>query len=216
MTESGHPRAKPVPVEVCYARYRGIADEQQAALERFQAIESDLYAKARAAIYDRYRSTYVLLDEKLAAAAPLFAMVPMKMPLPPDLDEIEDQARKSGKSPEEMQAILFPKIQAALEEQLRRPGSEKSTWASLIPKMRSLLPKIEKGNELDGRVRFGSILVCPPKKGLSRIGIVLECPWDEEHGMGLVIANGEIEEVGDSGVALLAAREPAPRKKRRG
>jgi hypothetical protein len=82
--------------------------------------------------------------------------------------------------------------------------------------MRSTLPKIEKGDELDGRVSFDSIQIGRPRRGVSRIGIVLGCPWDEEHGMGLVIANDEIEEVGDSGVARLAESRPARRKRRKG
>ncbi len=201
---------------MCYALDSRIADEQRAALQRFQAMEADLYARARTAIYDQYQQIYTVLNERFAAAASLFAMVPTHIELPPDLGEIADRARKAGKRPKEVGAILRPRIRAALEERFRRPDFQKSTWASRIPKTRSMLPKIERGNELDGRVSFDSIQIGRPRRGVSRIGIVLGCPWDEEHGMGLVIANDAIEEVGDSGVALFAEGGPARRKKRKG
>ena len=62
-----------------------------------------------------------------------------------------------------------------------------------------------KGNELDGLISFKTVYISRPEKGaLTRIGIVLDCPWDEENGMGLVIAGDDVERVGDAGVALLA------------
>ena len=70
-----------------------------------------------------------------------------------------------------------------------------------------LFPKIVKGNELDGLVTFNGISVLRPKKGVSRIGVHLGCPWDEEHGMGILIAGDEIESVGISEVVDLPASE---------
>jgi hypothetical protein len=66
-----------------------------------------------------------------------------------------------------------------------------------------VLPEIVKGNELDGLISFKIVYISRPEKGVSWIGIVLDCPWDEENGMGLVIAGGDVERVGNAGVALL-------------
>jgi hypothetical protein len=59
-----------------------------------------------------------------------------------------------------------------------------------------VLPKIMVGNELDKLVRFGKIYVHPARQGNSRIGIECSCPWDEEHGLGVLILGDEVEEVG--------------------
>jgi hypothetical protein len=56
MTEKRHAEAKPVPIELCGALNSGVAGEQEEALRRFMGSEPELYAKARAAIYDQYRS----------------------------------------------------------------------------------------------------------------------------------------------------------------
>ena len=64
-----------------------------------------------------------------------------------------------------------------------------------------MLPQIVKGNELDGLVSFQTIHLFRGKDGVVRVGIVLDVPWDEENGMGVAIAGGEVEGVGDAGVA---------------
>ncbi len=66
-----------------------------------------------------------------------------------------------------------------------------------------MLPKIVKGNELDGLISFQTIDLYRGKDGAARVGIVLGVPWDEEHGMGVVMARGEVERVGDAGVVYL-------------
>src|SRR5262249_20688749 len=162
-------------------RDSGVADEQRTAVERFREGEADIYVRARAAIYKFYRETSILLDEMLMTAAPLLEMVPMQIRIPRARLAALEEARKAAKSPEELDEILHTEIEAALRDQFRRGDRKKSTWASMIPKMRSMRPKIEKGNELDGLASFESILVGGPKSDVSRIGIVLKCPWDEEH-----------------------------------
>jgi hypothetical protein len=147
MTEKGHADAKPVPVELCGALASGVAAEQGEALRRFVALEPELYAKVRAAIYDEYRRSYGTYKQAWSMGAGLFG------------------------------------------------GATD---------LRKVLPEIVKGNELDGLLSFKTVYISRPDKGVSRIGIVLECPWDEENGMGLVIAGGDVERVGDAGVALLA------------
>jgi hypothetical protein len=58
MTEKGHAEAKPVSIELCAALDSGVAGEQREALRQLVASEPELYAKARAAIYDQYRRSY--------------------------------------------------------------------------------------------------------------------------------------------------------------
>ncbi|MGP0065082.1 MAG: DUF6985 domain-containing protein, partial [Isosphaeraceae bacterium] len=58
--------------------------------------------------------------------------------------------------------------------------------------------------------------VLRPRKGVSRIGVVMRCSWDEEHGLGLVISGDKIESVGDARSVDLAASETGRRKKRGG
>jgi hypothetical protein len=147
MTEKGHAEAKPVPIELCGALALGVAAEQGEALRRFVESEPELYAKARAAIYDQYRRSYSTYKQAWSMGARLFG------------------------------------------------GATD---------LRKVLPEAVKGNELDGLISFKTVYISRPEKGVSRIGIVLGCPWDEENGMGLVIAGGDVERVGDAGVALLA------------
>jgi hypothetical protein len=144
MTERGHSESKPVPIEICGALKSGAVGEQTTALRLFKESELDLYAKARAAVYDEYRESYGTYKRAWSMGVALYG------------------------------------------------GSNTN--------MQSVLPEIVKGNELDGLISFSTIYVLSPKDGASRVGIVLNCPWDEEHGMGIVIANGEVEDVGDAGV----------------
>jgi hypothetical protein len=147
LTEKGHAEATPVAVEMCGGLDSGVAGEQGEALRRFVASEPELYAKARAAIYDEYRRSYNTYKRAWSLGAGLFG------------------------------------------------GSTD---------LRKVLPEIVKGNELDGLISFKTVYVSRPEKGASRIGIVLDCPWDEENGMGLVIAGDVVERVGDAGTALAA------------
>jgi hypothetical protein len=73
-----------------------------------------------------------------------------------------------------------------------------------------LLPEIVKGNELDGLVSFQTLYISLPEDGVCRIGVTLDCPWDPEHGMGLLIAGGEVERVGDSATAFVGMMPKPP------
>jgi hypothetical protein len=67
----------------------------------------------------------------------------------------------------------------------------------------ALLPKVVRGDELDDIVEFQEMLVHPPKDGHSKIGIEFNCSWDEEHGLGVVVCDGEVEQAGMAEVAIL-------------
>jgi hypothetical protein len=105
---------------------------------------------------------------------------------------------------------LYTKVRAAIYRQYMKSYSTyKQAWlmGSVLfrgdaNEISKVLPEIVKGNELDGLVSFGTIYVSPPEKGVSRIGVSLHCPWDEEHGMGVRIAGRDVEEVGDAGSAM--------------
>ena len=77
------------------------------------------------------------------------------------------------------------------------------------------MPKIEKGNELDGPVSFDGIIVLQPEEGVSRIGVDLRCPWNEEDGMGIAISGDEIELVSVAGVVHLPTSNSSRRKRRK-
>jgi hypothetical protein len=144
MTEKGHAEAKPVAIHIRGALDSGISPELQAALQQFKNTESELYIKARAAIYAEYRKSYSTYKQAWSLGASLF-------------------------------------------------GGDKTD-------IEKVLPQIVKGNELDGLISFQTIDLFRAKVGVDRIGIVLDVPWDEENGMGLVIANGQVEQVGDASV----------------
>jgi hypothetical protein len=144
MTEKGHAEPKPVAIQIRGALDSGISPELQAALQQFKDTESELYAKARAAIYAEYRKSYNTYKQALSLGASMF-------------------------------------------------GGDKAD-------IEKVLPQIVKGNELDGLVSFQTIYLVRARDGVDRIGIVLNVPWDEENGMGLVIANGQVEQVGDASV----------------
>ena len=111
----------------------------------------------------------------------------------------------------ESESELYAKVRAAIYAEYRKSYSTYKQASSLGAVMfgggqadvNAVLPKIVKGNELDGLVSFGTLYVRRPKDGLVRLGIVLQCPWDEENGMGVVIANGEVERVGDASVVYV-------------
>jgi hypothetical protein len=129
-------------------------------------------------------------------------------------------ARDSGITAEQRAALqrfketeseLYAKVRTAIYAEYRKSYSTYKQAGSLGASMfggdqadiKTVLPKIVKGDELDGLVSFGTVYVLPPKDGVVRLGVVLRCPWDEEHGMGVVIANGQVERVGDEGVVYL-------------
>jgi hypothetical protein len=118
-------------------------------------------------------------------------------------EQVEALKRLTAAEPE-----LYAKVRAAICDQYRKSyDTYKQAWslgASLYgggaADMEAVLPKLVKGNELDGLVSFETIYITRPKDGVSRIGIDLHCPWDEENGMGVVIANGKVERVGEAGI----------------
>ena len=121
------------------------------------------------------------------------------------VEQVEALRRFRAAEPE-----LHAKVRAAIYAEYRKTyGTYKQALslgammfggdAADIP---AVLPEIVKGNELDGLISFATVYVSRPKDGVSRIGVELHCPWDEEHGMGVVIANGEVERVGDARVGL--------------
>jgi hypothetical protein len=63
------------------------------------------------------------------------------------------------------------------------------------------LPEIKTGNEFDGRVGLLAIRVHCPVNGVSKIGLLYECSWDEEDLLGVRIAGSAVEEVGAAEVS---------------
>jgi hypothetical protein len=64
------------------------------------------------------------------------------------------------------------------------------------------LPELKTGNELDHLVALIAIYVHRPVKGVSKIGIQFQCPWEPDEGLGVRIAGSAVEAIGTADVAL--------------
>ncbi len=196
---------------MCYALDLGVAKQQRVALERFRETEAQLYAKARAAIYDYYREIYSQFSGSTTYSDLMTSIAPILQTVRTTLSRIPPRSVES-----ETKAAYLARMEAAVEDQLLKAKRGEIPSRASVASMTfdggaghsPLFPKIVKGNELDSLVTFNGISVLRPKKGVSRIGVHLGCPWDEEHGMGILIAGDEIECVGISEVVDLPASEP--------
>ncbi len=65
------------------------------------------------------------------------------------------------------------------------------------------MPAVRSPEELCQLIRPGAIYVMSvPKDGSTRLGFGFQCRWDEEHGLGVSVHNGEIVSVGDAAEAF--------------
>jgi hypothetical protein len=125
---------------------------------------------------------------------------------------IADEQAEALKGLAESEPQLYTEARAAIYRGYRKFSpdvrravveySESLGYAADTDDIESWLPRIRKGNELDGLVAFGRIYVGRPVKGVSRIGMDMTCSWDPEHGMGIVLAKGKVKRVGLAGVAF--------------
>ncbi len=67
-----------------------------------------------------------------------------------------------------------------------------------------LLPTIRSGHELDQLVECSHIRALRPRDGMSKIGMLFDCRWDPEHGLGALISGSTVESFGASDVAYAA------------
>lgn len=69
-------------------------------------------------------------------------------------------------------------------------------------KINNFAPIIKNSSELDDLLQFTYIVI--PTSDLSKevIGLLFECSWEEEHGLGVRIENGEVVEVGFQNVII--------------
>lgn len=68
------------------------------------------------------------------------------------------------------------------------------------PSARMDLPEVVNGNEIDDNMRVTAMALDSTE---SRIGIYLDCTWEDEHGMGVLIENFRVKEVGYADVAII-------------
>jgi len=68
---------------------------------------------------------------------------------------------------------------------------------SLNKMLDELLPKVKKGDELDGKIALMLIYVYDS----NIIGLEFICSWDEEHGLGVLLQNFEVKKIGLGEVA---------------
>ncbi len=59
-----------------------------------------------------------------------------------------------------------------------------------------ILPEIKTGNELDSLIWISSIHIHPSSGDSQAMGIVYEVPWDEEHGIGILLLKGQVAKIG--------------------
>jgi hypothetical protein len=108
-------------------RSAGVASEQREALRHFVASEPELYAKARAAIYDEYRRSYSTLKQAWSMGARLFggATEDVRKVLPEIVNgnELDPTFRTSGRG---FLVISRPRLALAFDQTrevfLRCPG----------------------------------------------------------------------------------------------
>lgn len=66
------------------------------------------------------------------------------------------------------------------------------------------LPKINNIEELMQVVEVSSINIHPlEKKGIPFIGVELNCPWDDEHGLGILLWGDKVLKIGQGDTAIL-------------
>ncbi len=61
-----------------------------------------------------------------------------------------------------------------------------------------MLPEIKSGNELNEIVRFDNVYIHPVVDGSVAIGMDFVVPWDEEHGIGLQLVDGQVFTIGSA------------------
>ncbi len=65
-----------------------------------------------------------------------------------------------------------------------------------------LAPTVQNSDELEKLLSFPSLFLHPPRDGLSSLGLSFECSWDVEHGVGVLLREGKIIQVGLAEVAM--------------
>lgn len=66
-----------------------------------------------------------------------------------------------------------------------------------------IAPSIEKMDELSDLVEPTQLIIRRVRKnGVRRVGLLFECTWEEEHGLGVKIENEEVVEVGFQDIVL--------------
>jgi hypothetical protein len=68
---------------------------------------------------------------------------------------------------------------------------------SLNTMLNELLPEIKDGNELDDKITLMRVYVYDS----NFIGLDFACSWDEEHGLGVLLQNFKVNDIGLSEVA---------------
>ena len=64
-----------------------------------------------------------------------------------------------------------------------------------------LVPMIESPEELENLLTYPSLFLHFPKEGISSLGLSFECSWDVEHGVGVLLREGKMIQVGLAEVA---------------
>jgi hypothetical protein len=89
-------------------------------------------------------------------------------------------------------------LRAALTETARVNGIQ----SDLIEMGMKGFPEIKTGNELDSLVALLAIRVHRPVNGVAKIGILFECPWERDEGLGVRVAGSTVEAIGTGEVAF--------------
>jgi hypothetical protein len=89
------------------------------------------------------------------------------------------------------------KLRRALEETAKINGIRPEG----IERVMDGFPEIKTGHELDSLVALIAISVHRPVNGVSKIGILFQCRWERDEGLGVRIAGSAVEAIGTGEVA---------------
>ncbi|HEV8002570.1 MAG TPA: hypothetical protein VGP63_21975 [Planctomycetaceae bacterium] len=89
------------------------------------------------------------------------------------------------------------KLRSALEETAKINGIRPAE----IERVMDGFPEIKTGHELDSLVALLAIYVHRPVNGVSKIGILFQCRWERDEGLGVRIAGSAVEAIGTGEVA---------------
>jgi hypothetical protein len=93
---------------------------------------------------------------------------------------------------------MVQEVRAAIYEYYKRVYPEYRNSQQQGPWSALEVPEVVQGNEIDDNLRLTEVVLHRKK---SRIGLLFDCTWEDEHGFGVRIDDFHVAEVGDAAVA---------------
>ena len=108
---------------------------------------------------------------------------------------IDELIRNEGSVMATVRNAIYQYYEEAYPDYKRGMDMGVKIWGG-ADQVKKMLPEIMEGDEIDGLVTIDTISIHPPIGDDVMIGIDFTVEWDEEHGMGLRMLDGEIEAIG--------------------